>query len=67
MARKISFIVLSNSGTTVKQFAVPVALLVALTVVISFAAAGMGLFFHDYRVLRKSLAGSHQLTQTIDE
>ncbi|MBC2713254.1 MAG: M23 family metallopeptidase [Desulfosarcina sp.] len=67
MAKKISFIILNNSGTTVKQFAVPVALLVALALVVSFGAAFIGISLHDYQALRKSLAGNHQIAKTVDE
>lgn len=67
MAKKISFIVLSNSGTTVKQVAIPVALLVALLLVSSLGAAFIGISLHDYRVLRNSLAGQRQMAQTVDE
>lgn len=67
MAKKISFIVLSNSGTTVKQVAIPVALLVALLLVSSLGAVFIGISLHDYRVLRNSLAGQRQMAQTVDE
>ena len=67
MAKKLSFIILSNSGTTVKQIAVPVVLLVALALVIPLGAAFIGISLYDYQTLRKSLSGNHQLTQTIDE
>jgi len=67
MAKKISLIILSNSGTTAKQVAVPVVLLVALALVTALGAAFIGISFHDYQVLRKSLAANHHVTQTIDE
>ena len=67
MAKKISLIILSNSGTTAKQVAVPVVLLVSLALVTAFGAAFIGISFHDYQVLRKSLAANHHVTQTIDE
>ena len=67
MAKKISFIVLSNSGTTVKQVAIPVALLVALLLVSSLGAVFIGISLHGYRVLRNSLAGQRQMAQTVDE
>jgi murein DD-endopeptidase MepM/ murein hydrolase activator NlpD len=67
MAKKISLIILSNSGTTVKQLAVPVTLLVALAVVTVLGAAFIGISFHDYRVLRQSLAANRHVTQIIDQ
>lgn len=67
MAKKISFIVLSNSGTTVKQVAIPVALLVALLLVSSLGAAFIGISLHDYQVLRNSLASQRQMAQTVGE
>lgn len=67
MAKKISLIVLSNSGTTVKQLSVPVALLVAMVLATAIGAAFIGISFHDYRMLRKSLAANQHVARTIDE
>ena len=67
MAKKLSFIILSNSGTTVKQIAVPVVLLVVLALGITFGAAVIGLSLYDYQSLRKSRTGNHQMAQTIGE
>lgn len=67
MAKKVSFIILSNSGTTVKQFAIPVSLLVVMALVTTLCAAFIGISFHDYQLLRKSLAANHHVAKTIDE
>jgi murein DD-endopeptidase MepM/ murein hydrolase activator NlpD len=67
MAKKISLIVLSNSGTTVKQLSIPVALLVAMALVTMIGAGVVGIFFHDYQILRKTLAANQYVAQTIDE
>lgn len=67
MAKKLSFIILSSSGTTVKQFGVPASLMVALALVIASGVAFICISYHDYQTLRKSLAGSHQMARTIDE
>lgn len=67
MAKKISLIILSNSGTTVKQVAVPVALLVTLTLVAVLGVTIIGVSLYDYQVLRNSLSANHHLIQTIDE
>ncbi len=67
MAKKLSFIIVSNAGTTVKQFAIPIALLVVLALGITFGAALLGVSLYDYQSLRKSLAGKHLMVQTIDE
>ena len=65
MAKTISFIVLSNSGTTVKQIAIPVLLVVMLAI---GAALGIGLFgygLYDYQSLRSSMAGHGRMARTI--
>ena len=67
MAKKISFIILSNSCTRVKQVAIPVSLLVALTLVITCGAVFIGISLFGYQTLRKSLADSRLVAQTIDE
>ncbi len=67
MAKKISFIILSNSGTTVKQVAVSAALLAVMVVLFAGAAGLIGMALYDYQSLRKSLAGSRQMARTIDE
>ncbi len=67
MAKKISLIVLSHSGTTVKQLSIPIALLVALALVATIGVAFIGISFHDYQTLRKSLAANRYVAQTIDE
>lgn len=67
MAKKISLIVLSNSGTMVKQVSIPVALLVAMALVSVIGFAFMGMSFHDYQMLRKSHAANQLATRTIDE
>jgi murein DD-endopeptidase MepM/ murein hydrolase activator NlpD len=66
MAKKLSFIILNNSGTTVRQFAVPVALLVALVLVVLSGAAVIGISVYEYQTLRQSLADNHHMGQTID-
>ena len=67
MAKRISFIVLSNSGTTVKQVSVPIVLLIALLVVSGLGATFIGISLHNYHTLRQSLAGNQQMARTIDE
>jgi len=67
MARKLSFIILSNSGTTVKQFAVPVALLVVLALAASFGAVVIGISYYQYRNLRLAISDNHRMGQTIDD
>ncbi|MFO7713360.1 M23 family metallopeptidase [Desulfosarcina sp.] len=67
MAKKISFIVLSNSGTTVKQIAAPVVLLVALSLVAVCGTVLIGMFLYDYLALKQSVVGSQKLAQTIDD
>jgi murein DD-endopeptidase MepM/ murein hydrolase activator NlpD len=67
MAKKLSLIVLSNSGTTVKQLSIPIALLVALALVTIIGAAFIGISVHDYQTLRKSLAANQYVALTIDE
>ncbi len=67
MAKKISLIILSNSGTTVKQLAVPVGMIVVLALVGALIAALIGISLHDYRVLRQSLDTNQHVTQIIDE
>ena len=66
MAKKLSFIILNNSGTTVRQFTVPVALLVALVLVVLSGAAVIGISVYEYQTLRQSLADNHHMGQTID-
>jgi len=67
MAKKISLIILSNSGTTVKQLAIPVVLLTALALVTALGVAFVGIAFHDYQSLRNSLGTSNHIAQTIEE
>ncbi|MDX2453761.1 M23 family metallopeptidase [Desulfosarcina sp.] len=67
MAKKISLIILSNSGTTVKQLAIPVVLLTALALVTALGVALVGIAFHDYQSLRNSLGTSNHIAQTIEE
>lgn len=67
MAKKLSFIMLSNSGTTAKQVAVPVALLVVFLLASVFGAVFIGITLYEYQTLRKSLAGYRQMAQTIDD
>lgn len=67
MAKKISLIILSNSGTTVKQLAIPVVLLTALALVTALGVAFVGIGFHDYQSLRNSLGTSNQIAQAIEE
>lgn len=67
MTKKISLIILGSSGRTVKRVAIPVALLVALALVMTFGAALIGVSLRDYQTLRKSLADNHQLALTIDQ
>ena len=67
MAKKFSFIILTNSGKTVRQFTVPIALVVALALVITSGAAVFAISFFDYQTLRKSIAGHHRMAQTIDD
>ena len=67
MAKKISLIILSNSGTTVKQLAIPVVLLTALALVTALGVACVGIAFHDYQRLRRSLGTSNHIAQTIQE
>lgn len=67
MAKKLSLIVLSNSGTTVKQLSIPVALLVAMALATTIGIAFVGISFHDYQMLRRSLAANHYVAQTIEE
>jgi murein DD-endopeptidase MepM/ murein hydrolase activator NlpD len=67
MAKKISLIVLSNSGTTVKQLSIPVALLVAMALATTIGIAFIGISIHDYQMLRQSLAANQYVAQTIDE
>jgi len=67
MAKKISLIILSNSGTTVKQLAIPVVLLTALALVTALGVVFVGIAFHDYQSLRNSLGTSNHIAQTIEE
>jgi murein DD-endopeptidase MepM/ murein hydrolase activator NlpD len=67
MAKKLSLIILGNSGTTVKQCAIPVTLLVVLVLATACVAAFIGISVYDYRMLRKSLAANQHKNQTIDE
>jgi len=67
MAKKISLIILSNSGTTVKQLAIPIVLLTALALVTALGVAFVGIAFHDYQSLRNSLGTSNHIAQTIEE
>ncbi len=67
MAKNISLIILSNSGTTVKQLAIPVVLLTALALVSALGVAFVGIAFHDYHSLRNSLGTSDHIAQTIEE
>jgi murein DD-endopeptidase MepM/ murein hydrolase activator NlpD len=67
MAKKLSFIVLTNSGQTVRQFTVPIALIVALLLFVTSGAVVLGISFFDYRALRQSIAGNHRMAQTIDD
>jgi murein DD-endopeptidase MepM/ murein hydrolase activator NlpD len=67
MAKKISLIVLSNSGATVKQVSVPVVLLIALLIASGVSATLVGISLHNHYSLRQSLAGSQQMARTIDE
>lgn len=67
MAKTFSFIILTNSGKTVRQFTLPVALMVALAVVLAAGAAVIGTSFFDYRSLRQSIAGTHRMARTIND
>jgi murein DD-endopeptidase MepM/ murein hydrolase activator NlpD len=67
MAKKLSFIILTNAGKTVRQFTVPISLIVALVLVAISGAAVLGISFFDYRSLRQSIAGNHRMAQTIDD
>ncbi len=66
MAKKISFIILSNSGTTVKQVAVSVVLLTIVLLLSAGGAAFIGIALYDYQSLRQTLAGSQQMAGTIE-
>jgi len=67
MAKKISLIVLSNSGTTVKQIAVPVFLIALLAVAAILGTGFIGFTLHDYQTLRKSMASNRMMARTIGE
>ena len=67
MGKKVSFIVLSNSGTTVKQIAVPVQLIVALFIGVISATGLIGYTLHDYRNIRKAMAANQLMARTIAE
>jgi len=67
MAKKISFIILSNSGTTIKQIAVPVVLIAALAIGCILGAVFFGIAIHDYQTLRKSVAENRSMARTIQE
>ena len=67
MAKKLSFIVLSNSGTTVKQITIPVILLAVLLLVVALGTTFIGVSLYDYQMLRQSLAGYQQMGRTIEE
>jgi murein DD-endopeptidase MepM/ murein hydrolase activator NlpD len=67
MTKKISLIILSNSGTTVKQLCVPVALMVAVGLAISIGAVLIGISLYDYQTLRQSVVANHHVTQAIEE
>lgn len=67
MGKKVSFIVLSNSGTTVKQIAVPVLLIVALAIGAISATGLIGYTLHDYRNIRKAMAANQLMARTIAE
>jgi murein DD-endopeptidase MepM/ murein hydrolase activator NlpD len=67
MAKKISFIILSNSGTTIKQVAVPVVLIGALAIGCILGAVFFGIAIHDYHTLRKSVADNRFMARTIQE
>ncbi len=66
MAKKISLIVLSNSGTTVKQVSVPVVVLMALLFVSALGATLIGNSLKNYFTLRQSLVGNQQMARTIE-
>jgi murein DD-endopeptidase MepM/ murein hydrolase activator NlpD len=67
MAKKLSFIILSNSGTTVKRLAIPVSLLAALALVVVSGAAAVGISLYKYRILQQSLAANQRMGRTIDD
>lgn len=67
MAKKLSIIIMNSSGTTVRQFAVPVTLLVALALAVCSGAAVVGISFHKFQALRQSLTENHRMGQTIDD
>jgi murein DD-endopeptidase MepM/ murein hydrolase activator NlpD len=67
MAKKLSFIVLGNSGTTVKQVTISVVLLSVLLLAVAVCAMLIGVSLYDYQMLRRSLAGYQQMGRIIEE
>jgi len=67
MAKKISFIILSHTGTTVKQVAVPVVLLGGMAIGCILGAVLFGIAIHDYQTLRQSVAENRLMARTIKE
>ena len=67
MAKKVSLIVLSNSGTTVKQIAVPVFLIVVLVLGAVLGIGFVGFTLYDYQSMRASMAGNRLMARTIAE
>jgi murein DD-endopeptidase MepM/ murein hydrolase activator NlpD len=67
MAKKISFIILSPSGTTLKQVAVPVILMAALAIGGILGAVFFGIAIHDYHTLRQSVAENRSMARMIED
>jgi murein DD-endopeptidase MepM/ murein hydrolase activator NlpD len=66
MTKKISLIMLSNSGTTVKQLSVPVVVLIALLFVSTLGTILIGNSLHNYYTLWQSMAGNQQMARTME-
>lgn len=67
MAKKISFIILSHSGTAIKQVAIPVVLIAALAIACILGAVFFGIAIRDYHTLRQSVADNRSMARIIEE
>ncbi len=67
MRKKLSFIILSDAGSRVSQFSIPMAAFLLLALAGIMGAAAGGYFFYHYNDLRRAAGRSTAMGQTIDD
>ena len=67
MRKKITFLILSNSGAPVKQATISKAFISLLTIIMFGSVAFLGFGIYDYKNLRNKLSDTHEYTTIISD